>query len=736
MSWIVLVGVVLTLSLVVLSIAIRRVETNRIARQIEDLDEARRRGSHRARLQYPHIDLTRCIGCGTCVHACPEEGVLGLLHGQALVVHGARCVGHGRCAAECPTGGISIALGDVESRDDIPAIDDSFEVVGRPGLFLAGEVTGYALIRTAIAHGSAVAAQVAARCRSSSQSSGELDLVIVGLGPAGLACALGAKERGLRFVVLEQETLGGTVASYPRRKLVMTQPVELPLHGRIGRTTWSKEELMELWGELAERHELPVRSGVRFKGLEPSKNGGFIAKTDTGDVRGRFVCLALGRRGSPRKLGVPGEDLPKVAYSLLDAQSYRNRRVLVVGGGDSAVEAALGLAEQPGNHVTLSYRKHAFFRIKARNETRLGKAVASGKLTVLYSSQVETITAERVRLQVRVGDEETVLDLPNDDVFVMAGGIPPFELMKASGISFDPADRPVAPLVRERGTGLIWALVGALVLALTALTWAAWNGDYYRLPPVERANSEDHHWLRASRGVGLAFGVLALGLILTNLAYLVRRHPRIPFELGSLRLWMTSHVVTGIGAFLLVLLHAGMEPRDTVGGHALWTLAVLIMTGAIGRYLYSFVPRAANGRELEIDEVRGEVASLAAEWDRQHRGFGERVRAEVQELVQASREQNTFLSRLGSILTADRRFRRVLEGLCDEARVTGLSEDKIAHIVALAQRARRAAVSASHFEDLRGVLNGWRWLHRWGALLMVLLVALHILTALRFGEVL
>jgi ferredoxin len=362
----------------------RRVELADDARSYRTLAEAKERGSHKARLQHPDIDLSHCIGCGACVRACPEEGVLSLLHGQAAVVHGARCVGHGLCAAACPTGAIALTLGDLSDRRDLPALNEDLEAVGVPGLFLAGELGGFALVRTAVTQGAAAADAVAGRGAAGNaagfgrkpDSNGTVDLLVVGAGPAGLSCSLRARELGLDFVTIEQEDrIGGTVAGYPRRKLVMTQPVHLPLHGRMSRLTYQKEELVELWEGLASANHLPIRTGVRLLELEREPDGDFLARTSEGTIHARHVCLALGRRGTPRKLDVPGEDLSKVAHSLLDAESYRGRRILVVGGGDSGVEAALGLAEQPGNEVTLSYRKKALYRLKARNDSRIQKAL-------------------------------------------------------------------------------------------------------------------------------------------------------------------------------------------------------------------------------------------------------------------------------------------------------------------------------------------------------------------------
>jgi len=312
-SWALLVLLILGLALALAAAVHRRSQARELVHVLAERQDARRRGSDKARLQFPAVDLTNCLGCGLCVQACPEEGVLEMIHGQAMVVHGARCVGHGLCATACPTAAISITLGDLSDRRDIPAISPSLEARGSPGLFLAGEVTGYALIRTAITHGTSVADEVARRCAANAgkpaPSKGDvLDLVVVGAGPAGIACALRAKELGLHFVVIDQEELGGTVAKYPRRKLVMTQPVTLPLHGKLTQTTYEKEELIAIWKEVVTRHELPIRTGVAYRGVERHADGVHEVTTTAGPIRARNVCIAIGRRGSPRKLGVPGED--------------------------------------------------------------------------------------------------------------------------------------------------------------------------------------------------------------------------------------------------------------------------------------------------------------------------------------------------------------------------------------------------------------------------------------------
>ncbi len=735
MSWVLLIGLVLALSLVTLAALVRRAELARMERRVGERERAVRQGSRTAQLQHPVVDLSRCLGCGACVAACPEQGVLELVHGQALVVNGARCVGHSACARECPVGAITVRLTDLEERRDIPALTEELEAIGSPGLFLAGEVTAHTLIKTAIEHGTAVATEVARRSASSGANDDQvLDLCIVGAGPAGLACSLEAKRRGLSFVTLEQEeATGGTVAKYPRRKLVMTQPVELPLFGRLPRTTYTKEELVALWQEIAEREELPIYGGEVLQGVECGADGSFVVRTQSYAYRARNVCLALGRRGTPRKLGVPGEELPKVATSLLDARSYQGRAILVVGGGDSAVEAAMGLAEQPGNEVTLSYRKASFFRIRARNEERLRACLAEKKLRVLFNSRVRAIRTDEVELEVVTSAGTRVMTLENDDVFVMAGGVLPFELLQRSGVSFDPALRQAPAPPADQGTGLVKALVFGLCLALAALAWALWHADYYMLSPEDRPAHAKHAFLRPGLGFGLLFGIAATALIAANFMYLLRRSPRFRFKVGSLRAWMTSHVATGILALLCATLHAAMDPRDTVGGHALWALIVLFVSGAIGRYFYVYVPRAANGRELELEEVKTRLERMSEEWDRSQRSFVEEVRGEISRLVQETQWRGSFAGRVVGLFRGQRDLARVLARLARRARAHRIPEERAAETLHLARKAHRTSLMAAHYEDLRGVLESWRYVHRWVAALMVVLLVLHVAYALTYG---
>jgi len=730
-TWVLLIALTAGLGAAFAALVARRRELRGIQTTLGERQRAIDVGAHKAELQYPVIDLSRCLGCGTCVRACPEDGVLALVHGQAAVVRGAHCVGTAACARECPTGAITVTLADLAERRDVPVLKEHLEAIGRPGLFLAGEVTAHALVKTAVDHGVLVAAEVAQRSRTSAVAApDELDLVIVGAGPAGLAAALEAKRQGLRFEVIDQETeAGGTVARYPRRKLVLTQPIELPLHGRLAKRSYAKEELIELWRRLVQQHQLPVRLRTTFEGLTARPDGGFEVRAGGAVTRARHVCIAVGRRGVPKRLGVPGEERPNVAYSLLDADSYVDRDVLVVGGGDSAIEAALGLAANGSNRVVLSYRREALVRVKPKNQTRFDAACEQGSIRAAFGTHVERIADGAVELRHSDGAIERIA---NDDVLVMAGGTPPLGLLEASGVSFDPALREQAPELGEQGTGLVRAVGAAFALALFALAFALWQRDYYGLAPIDRPAHSKHDLLRPGLGLGLGFGIAGATLIAANLAYILRRSGRW-MRFGSLTRWMTVHVATGVLAFLCVLLHAAFAPRDTVGGQAFWLILGLLATGALGRYLYAYVPRAANGRELELAEVRGRLARLADGFERVNPSIAALVRDGVGELVERRQWRTSLPARLAALFGAERGLRRLVRDLRAAGFGAGLAPSQVEAAVVLTRQAHRSALVAAHLEDLRGLLASWRWLHRWGALLLVLLIALHVVYALLYG---
>lgn len=392
------------------------------------LEETRAKRQDKALLQHPIINQSRCIGCGICIDACPEGTVLGLIDGKATIIHGSHCVGHGKCAEACPVSGIEIGLGDISQREDIPQLSDHFES-NIPGLYIIGELSGLALIKNAITHGVSTINHI--HHSRTDHSNSEFDVVIIGAGPAGLSAGLRAKELGLNYIILDQDKPGGTILQYPRRKLVLVQPVELPLFGSLKKGEYEKEDLLAIWENVIKEQKVKLLSGHKLTGISGNK-GDFIVETSSGPATASHVILALGRRGSPRKLGIPGEEMGKVMYKLIDAESYKNKKLLVIGGGDSAIEAALGLAHQEGNEVTLSYRKENFFRIKARNEKNIEKAMSENLLTVIFESNPTHISESSVTLK----KPNTSIELENDYTFIFAGGELPFPLLNSIGIEF------------------------------------------------------------------------------------------------------------------------------------------------------------------------------------------------------------------------------------------------------------------------------------------------------------
>ncbi len=388
--------------------------------------------------QHPHIHVDSCIGCGTCVDACPEGDVLTVLNGKAAIVKGYKCIGHGLCAEECPVGAITMVMAKASASADMPYLSSEYET-SIPNLFIAGELGGLALIKNAVTQAVTCTDIVAARLgdlRGALPASDLYDLIIVGAGPAGISASLRASEHGLKALTLEREEVGGTVSKYPRQKLVMTSPVEFPLYGRFHKTQLSKEELLAFWAKVMSRAELNIRTGTGAEAVHREDDGSFLLRTSVGPLRARAVILAMGRAGTPRKLGVPGEDLPHVLYRLIEAEHYHDSDILIVGGGDSAVEAAMGLAHQSGNRVTVSYRREQFNRLKDRNIKRIEEHVKNKRVNVLFNSIPVEFRAGKV--VINVGGERR--EMPNDHVWIFAGGTPPTDFLKATGIAFGKSD--------------------------------------------------------------------------------------------------------------------------------------------------------------------------------------------------------------------------------------------------------------------------------------------------------
>ena len=376
---------------------------------------------------HPVIDLNQCLGSGACAEACPEQAI-GIIDGKGVLISPALCIGHGACATACPVGAIKLVFGTETRGVDIPKLTPNFET-NVPGIFIAGELGGMGLIRKAVEQGRQAMESILKRGRTKTPH----DVVVIGAGPAGIAATLAAKHHGLRCVTLEQEeTFGGTTLHYPRGKIVMTAPMNLPIIGKVNIKEISKESLMKLWEDVVTKAGIKINFGERMEKIERQGDAFFIVTNRTNYLT-HSVLLSIGRRGTPRKLDVPGEELEKVVYRLIDPEQYRGKHVLVVGGGDAALEAAVSISREPGTTVTLSYRSNAFSRVKPKNRELTEEASNSGHLSVLLESTVKEIRSATVLLN----QKGTAIELPNDAVIVCAGGILPTPLLKEIGIQIE-----------------------------------------------------------------------------------------------------------------------------------------------------------------------------------------------------------------------------------------------------------------------------------------------------------
>jgi thioredoxin reductase/NAD-dependent dihydropyrimidine dehydrogenase PreA subunit len=412
-----------------LSLMWRKKEQIRTEAGRKELEELRAMGDIVPASIHPRIDPARCIGSGACVYACPEKSVLSVVNGRGALTNPLGCIGHGACAAACPVQAITLVFGTARRGVELPQVDPDFQT-NQPGIYIVGELGGMGLIRNAVSQGRQAADHIIAGDHRGPVES--LDALVVGAGPAGTSATLRLMEAGLRVLLLEREAFGGTIMHYPRAKVVMTGPLDFPLYGRVNKKKMSKEQLVALWEDIREKTGLRVAQGELVEKIEGTRDGGWMVHSTTGVFRAANVLLALGRRGSPRKLNVPGEEHAKVVYRVIEPEAFRDRHVLVVGGGNAAVESAFALIDEGQcASVTISYRKNSFARCRQPNRKRIEADIHAGRLRALMGSEVEEIFEDGVRLRLSSGQTRTI---PNDSVVVQIGGTAPTDLLQEIGI--------------------------------------------------------------------------------------------------------------------------------------------------------------------------------------------------------------------------------------------------------------------------------------------------------------
>lgn len=728
------------LGLLGLIVGLRRRARLAAQRDQATLQQAEEEGAHLPPSLHPVIDTQTCIGSLSCVSACPEGQILGIVEGAATLIRGAACIGHGRCALECPVDAIKLVFGSSTRGVDLPEVDTHFES-SRPGVFIVGELGGMGLIKNAMIQGLQAASHLGAALASTAQSE-TLDVVIVGAGPAGLGCAAALKQAGLRFSVLERDALGGAVTVFPRHKVVMTETVELPGWGNFGKRLMSKEELVEGLQSVVRDLELPIREGVRVDAIR-GEDGAFEVETSKGMVRAKKVVLAIGRRGTPRRLGVPGEDSAKVTYALLDPEQYEGKRMIVVGGGDSAVESALALADF-ADDVSLVYRKPSFNRCRAANRLALDAAVAQGRVRLMTQAQVAGIEPDAVSIRTAGGTTR----MGNDFVIVCAGGELPVGFLSRIGIGMErhlgtkamasPAARPkkvagqytrsTAEQEAAKNRRQAWGLsvLGAGVIA----TLGYLGAEYYLLSEEARLDSPMHVLWRPAGDVGHGIGVVASIVMLSNFLYPLRK--RLGFLKGTapINRWLNFHVFVGLLSPAVIAFHAAFQSNNLIATGTFASLLIVVVTGLVGRFVYGLIPRA-QGRLLTREALEAQVRDLLDTIGT--RILKTRAPGALQRSLQTIRPR---FDRSSSVLGLFVRYptawllQRVEVWRRRDLFSTHEAHRSYAHG---AHQLLRLKFQLELYESLRRFLGWWRVLHVALALFLVVIMGAHIGVALYLG---
>ena len=417
--------IVFTLAIVIIYMRKKKKASNLVAKKIA---LAKKEGLFEPVSLHPVVEINDCIQTGACIAACPEKDILGIVNGKATTINASQCIGHGACFHACPTEAITLCIGTEKRGVELPHVDYNFET-NIPGIFIAGELGGMGLIKNAVEQGKQAVSNIAKKNKKNPKA--DYDLVIVGSGPAGISGALMAKKHNLKTLILEQDTLGGTVSTFPRQKIVMTSAMDLPLYGKVKLSETSKKELLDIWNDALLKNNINIQEKSKLEAIVTEKDYFTLELLNGDKITTSNVLLAIGRRGTPRKLNIPGEISEKVAYRLLEPENITNKDVMVLGGGDAGIESALMLSEN--NRVTLIYRDKGFSAAKLKNREQILSALEQNK--IIGYSNLKPIEILENEVIFENSDTKNIIKVPNDLFYIFIGGELPTQFLKKIGLS-------------------------------------------------------------------------------------------------------------------------------------------------------------------------------------------------------------------------------------------------------------------------------------------------------------
>jgi thioredoxin reductase/ferredoxin len=393
--------------------------------------QAKRLQNAKRKLLIHSINDDRCTGCEACITVCPTD-VLELDGTKSRVKRFGDCIQCEQCVSACPTTALVMHYEGTKAPPiRMPQLDDYYQAA--PGLYLIGEAAGKPLVKNASNLGRvAVEHMLKTGLRPNAYGNGQVDVLIIGSGPGGLSAALSCVQHGLSYALIEKDELvAATIARWPKGKECMAEPYDVKCVGLLPVFDAGKDELLAAWRTILDKQRIHVSTRETVEDVQRDTRGWFTVKTSKQVYAAQRVVMSIGTRGKPRKLGVAGEHLPKVTPLLTDPADHRGQRVLVVGGGDSAVEAAIALADT-AQRVTLSYRGKQLSRCKAKNRQKLDEVVKAGRVVLRFGTNVHEIKSDVVVLK---GGEQYE-QIANEHVFVCIGGDAPVKWLEAVGVKF------------------------------------------------------------------------------------------------------------------------------------------------------------------------------------------------------------------------------------------------------------------------------------------------------------